>query len=156
MVFFRLLSFPRYGPHIFHSLFADDSPFFFNGDQDSCHSLNYILRNYYWASGQIINFQKFSVIFSKNSPEDFKLEAAGIFGVPIVDALGKYLELPSDWGISKKKGLMWIKERIASKLSGWKENLLSQAKENVLIKSMVQAISVYAMSIFKFSNYFCK
>lgn len=91
-----------------------------------------------------------------NTPESFKVEAAAIFGVPVVDAPGKYLGLPSDWGRSKKKALAWFKDRISSKLSGWKEKLWSQAGKDVLLKSVIQAMPIYAMSIFKFPDNLCR
>ena len=114
------------------------------------------MQTYCEASGQVINYQKSSVVFSKNTPDPFKMEAAAIFGVPIVETPGKYLGLPSDWGRSKKQALEWLKERISDKLSGWKENLLSQAGKYVLIKSVIQVIPIYAMSIFKFPDNFCR
>lgn len=91
-----------------------------------------------------------------NTPESFKVEAAAIFGVPVFDAPGKYLGLPSDWGRSKKKALAWFKDRISSKLSGWKEKLWSQAGKDVLLKSVIQAMPIYAMSIFKFPDNLCR
>lgn len=76
-------------------------------------------------------------------------------GVPITESPGKYLGFPSDWGRSKKQALTWVKERIQSKLSGWKEKLLRQAGKDVLIKAVIQSMPVYAMSILKFPDYFC-
>ena len=40
-------------------------------------------------------------------------------------------------------------ERIWKKLNGWKEKLLSQAGQEILIKVVVQAILIYTMSCFK-------
>lgn len=50
----------------------------------------------------------------------------------------------------------WIKERILSKVEGWKEKLLNQAGKEVLIKAVLQAIPSYAMSIIRFPKTFCK
>lgn len=49
-----------------------------------------------------------------------------------------------------------MKDKIMSKIEGWKENLLNQAGKEVLIKSIIQAIPTYVMSIVRFPKNFCK
>lgn len=49
-----------------------------------------------------------------------------------------------------------MKERILSKVEGWKENLLNQAGKEVLIKAVIQAVPSYAMSIVRFPKSFCR
>lgn len=68
----------------------------------------------------------------------------------------EYLGLPSFVGRNKKKkNFKELKEKLAKKLVGWKENLLSKAKKEVLIKAIAQAISTYTMSCFKIPETFC-
>ena len=67
----------------------------------------------------------------------------------------KYLELPSLIGGSKKKSFREIKEKLAGKLTGWKEKLLTKAGKEVLIKAVAQVIPTYAMSCFKIPNSLC-
>lgn len=50
----------------------------------------------------------------------------------------------------------WIIARVNKKLEGWKENLISKAGKEVLIKSVVQALPQYAMSIFKIPISICR
>lgn len=69
---------------------------------------------------------------------------------------GKYLGFEGDWGRSKGGALQWIRERILSKIEGWKEKLLNQAGKEILIKAIIQAIPSYAMSIIRFPKNFCK
>ena len=56
---------------------------------------------------------------------------------------------------NKKASLNYIKERVWSKLQGWKEKLLSQAGREVLIKAVVQAIPTFAMGFFKLPMGLC-
>ena len=58
-------------------------------------------------------------------------------------------------GKNKKESLIYIKERIWSKLQEWKEKLLSQAGREVLLKAIVQAIPTFAMSCFKLPTSLC-
>lgn len=66
---------------------------------------------------------------------------------PLWDAPDKYLGIPVEWGKSKNQMLQWIKERVFAKMEGWKEQFLSQAGKEVLIKSVIQAIPSYVMAI---------
>ena len=48
-----------------------------------------------------------------------------------------------------------IKERVGSKLAGWKEKFLSIGGREILIKAVAQAISTYTMSCFQLSKGLC-
>lgn len=81
---------------------------------------------------------------------------ASELGVHIIEKTEKYLGIPSDWGRSKKELFAWILARVNTKLESWKENLLSKARKEILIKAVVQAIPQYTMSIFKIPLSICK
>ena len=48
----------------------------------------------------------------------------------------KHLGLPSLVGRNKKNTFMEVKAKLAKKLAGWKEKLLSKAGKEVLIKAV--------------------
>ena len=61
-----------------------------------------------------------------------------------------YLGLPQFWGRSRAHVLRFIVDRMRSKAQGWKEKLLSAAGKEVLVKSVLQALPAYSMTVFKF------
>ena len=50
----------------------------------------------------------------------------------------------------------YIVERVQSKLSGWRGNLLTAPDKEILIKSVATALPTYSMSIFLLPSGFCK
>ena len=79
-----------------------------------------------------------------------------ILGVPSIQQYEKYLGLPSLIEKEKITCFSQIKERVWSKVKGWKEKLLSQVGREVLIKAVVQAIPTYTMNCFKLPVTLCK
>ena len=60
--------------------------------------------------------------------------------MPEIKDYERYLGLPVLVGRKKKASLNFIKDRVWSKLQGWKEKLLSQASKEVLLKAMVSLL----------------
>lgn len=143
-------------PKLSHLMFADDAIFFLDGNLTECQNLAQILSQYCYAAGQAINLNKSGVSFSANCPEALKHNLATQLRVPILQKTGTYLGIPTDWGRSKKELFAWILARVNAKLAGWKEKLLTKAGKEVLIKSVVQSIPTYAMSIFKLPVSICR
>ena len=73
-----------------------------------------------------------------------------------VSGVGFYLGFPILVGGSKKALFGYIKNRFAKKISGWKEKLLLSAGKEVLLKSVLQALPTYAMSLFLLPQGFCE
>lgn len=115
-----------------------------------------IFKTYSNASGQKINLLKSRLICGRSLHPQIRTRLAAILNFQMWEDPGKYLGLPGDWGKSRNEALMWIRERISSKLEGWKTNILNQAGKEVLIKAVIQAIPTYAMSIIQFPKNFCK
>ena len=101
------------------------------------------------ALGQKLNREKTSIFFCKAVSKETKANLPAFLGVQEVKEYEKCLGLPAIVGKNKKASFNYIKERVWSKLQGWKEKLLSQAGWEILLKAMVQAIPTFAMSCFK-------
>lgn len=143
-------------PILTHLFFANDALLFAKALESNIYQFVEILNAYSKASGQRINLQKSGVIGGKFMNPRVKLRMAELLQMQLWDNPGKYLGLPADWGRSRVSALNWIKERIMSKIEGWKENLLNQAGKEILIKSILQVVPAYAMAILRFPGGFCK
>jgi len=73
----------------------------------------------------------------------------------IVTEFKKYLGLPMVGGKNKVNTFKELRERIAKRVTEWKEKTISKAGRKVLIKSIAQVISTYSMSLFKLSKNLC-
>ena len=115
-----------------------------------------ILSVYEKASGQQVNREKTTIFFRKGTPLATQSVIKDMLGVTVIKQYEKYLGLPSLVGRNKRISFSQIKERVWSKLKGWKEKLLSQAGKEILLKAVVQAILAFAMSCFKLPKRLCQ
>ena len=143
------------GPKISHIFFADDSIIFCRATIEECSTLENILETYERSSGQQLNREKIALFFSRNTPQTIQDTITNRFGAEIIRQHETYLGLPSLVGKGKCNTFRQLKERLANKLSGWKEKLLSHAGKEILIKAVVQAILTYTMSVFLLPNSLC-
>jgi hypothetical protein len=67
----------------------------------------------------------------------------------------KYLGLPVYIGKAKKRIFQYLKGKIWARIQGWKEKILSKAGKEILIKAVVQAIPIFAMSCFDLTKELC-
>ena len=106
---------------------------------------------YETASGQKVNNDKTKISFSKGVNHHLRQEIAEIFRAIKVYRHEKYLGLglPTIVGRSNKAIFSCLKDRIWKKVQGWKEKFISRAGKEVLIKSIIQAIPIYMMRIFR-------
>jgi hypothetical protein len=114
------------------------------------------LEQYERALGQKLNREKTSLLFSKNTPQAVKKHLVNLVGVTPTNCFEKYLGLPSMMGKSRMTSFSAIKGCIWERINGWKEKFLSHAGKEVLMKAVLQAISIYTMSVFKLPKSLCK
>lgn len=143
------------GPTISHFMFGDDFMILTEAKIDEVYILLDIVNSYSLASSQRINVAKSELLFSKDVNEGIRSDISRIMGMPIADSPSKYLGLPGDWHGSKTQALTWLKDGVWNKIQGWKEHYLSQAGNEILIKSVIQAIPTYIISVFVIPKTFC-
>lgn len=104
------------------------------------------------ASGQMMNLNKSSVIYSPNVDNSLKVVLEGILGIRNSGLPGKYLGLPEVVERNKKEILGYIKQRIIGRIQGWGHKFLSKAGREVLLKSVLQSIPTYTMGVFMLTD----
>ena len=137
---------------ISHLLFADDCFLFFRAEGREALVMKNILETYEKASGQAIRLPKSEAYYSRSVPYPTQDSITPILGVCAVMGTGKYLGLPSMIGRSKEATFGFIKDRIWHKINYWSSKCLSKAEREVLIKSALQSISSYIMSVYLLPN----
>lgn len=117
-------------PSVTHMLFADDSLLLLKADERSATHLRNILAMYEECSGQMINMEKSSIMFSKNAGDELRSGVMEVLQIEGEARNEKYLGLPVYMGRSRSKTFTYIKDRIWKKIQGWKESYsLKQAKK---------------------------
>ncbi|KAL6132909.1 hypothetical protein ACLB2K_065148 [Fragaria x ananassa] len=126
-------------PSVNHLLFADDSMLYANATLENCYQIQDVLDTYGRASGQLVNFQKSSVVFSRNVPEFLQEDISSFRGVETVDSHEKYLGLPTYVGRKKTATFQFIKEKLGKRILNWQGKLLSGAGRDILIRVVAQS-----------------
>ena len=145
----------RQGVCISHLLFADDSVLFCQAIVEKCQRLLAILSKYEVASGQAINRQKTTLFFNKNTEQEVRNDIQQILGALVMSECEKYLSLPMLSGKLKVGTFKELQEKITKRVLGWKEKFISKAGQEILIKTVSQAIPTYSMSLFKLPRSIC-
>jgi hypothetical protein len=146
----------RDAPSVSHLLFADDSLILMKANDANAKCLKDILDIYCASSGQLVSVGKSSVYFSPNTGAEVREEVCTILDIMTEAISDRYLGLPSIVGADRTDCFKYLVERVQKIISGWKEKTLSMRGKEVLLKAVAQAISVYAMSVFKIPKSICK
>jgi hypothetical protein len=139
----------RGAPPVSHLLFADDCFLFFKAEESGAHVMKDILNTYEAASGQAISLPKSEIFYSRNVPNTLKNNITNILGVRAVLGTGKYLGMPSMIARDRTTTFAYIKDRVWQRINSWSCKCLSKAGQKVMIKSILQAILSYVMSLFQ-------
>ncbi|KAG7968809.1 hypothetical protein I3843_07G000900 [Carya illinoinensis] len=144
------------GSRINHLLLADDCLIFCGAEMVQWQVLKGILLSYEVASGQKVNLDKTSLFFSSNTRIEVQDLLTQSIGARHCTDTKTYLGLPSVVGKAKYRVFSSIKGRIEKRIKTWHNKFLSQAGKKVLIKSVLQSLPTYAMSLFLLPSKLCK
>ncbi|XP_042962379.1 uncharacterized protein LOC122296642 [Carya illinoinensis] len=131
-----------------HLFFADDSILFYQATPKELACVLKVLEVYGKASGQVLNKEKSSILFSKNTQTACRTQILQQAGVKATSNLEKYLGLPAVVGRQKVATFHTLIDRTWARMVNWKNKFLSNEGKEVLLKSVLQAIPSYAMGIF--------
>uniref|UniRef100_A0A803Q660 Reverse transcriptase n=1 Tax=Cannabis sativa TaxID=3483 RepID=A0A803Q660_CANSA len=135
-------------PSVTHMLFANDSYLFCQATQNAADSMNRLLHSFELASGQRVNASKSSIFFSPNTNGAVKAHICSTLGMPEATDGSFYLGLPNIIGRKKTIILGFLKNKIIARLNSWDGKFLSRAGKEILLKTVIQSIPTYAMSVF--------
>ena len=139
-----------------HIFFADDALFFFKGIPKVCWNLKEIIGHFCEKSGEAINYNKSSVIFSPNMSRRFRALMRKPLGVKNTESLGKYLGCPMDIDGRNTKTLDIVVDRINSKILSWKFMHLSPSARLILINTILCTMASHICNIPYLSNINCR
>ncbi|GJM96742.1 hypothetical protein PR202_ga13605 [Eleusine coracana subsp. coracana] len=108
------------------------------------------------GSGQLVNYDKSAVFFSKNSTYEMKSTVPESLGIGNEALAEKYLGLPTALGRSTKEAFEYMPSKIKGLVRSWSGREASCAGREVLLKSKAQAITTYPMSCFLLPKSTCK
>lgn len=77
-----------------------------------------------------------------------------MFNAQVITNFEKYIEMPMVGG-KKVNNFKELRERIAKRVTRWKEKYISKAGREIFIKTVAQAIPTYLISLFKLPKGLC-
>ncbi|XP_019155723.1 PREDICTED: uncharacterized protein LOC109152478 [Ipomoea nil] len=126
----------RGAPPVSHLFFADDSLLFFKANIREANVVKQCLVRYEKLSGQVVNYNKSSICFSRNTQHMARTQVADCHEVVQADNFRKYLGLPSFVGRNKRAVFSYVEEKIKQRIGSWNKKLLSQAVYQSIERTM--------------------
>ncbi|XP_060960766.1 uncharacterized protein LOC133031303 [Cannabis sativa] len=112
--------------------------------------------NFETASGQKVNFSKSIVFFSPNMCPATRVQICDILHMSEASEGSLYLGLPNIIGRNKNVVLRFLKTKVIARIDSWDAKLLSRADKEILLKSVIQSLPTYAMSVYLLPLGTCK
>ncbi|GKC09471.1 RNA-directed DNA polymerase, eukaryota [Tanacetum coccineum] len=143
---FKGIQLPR-SISISHLFYADDAMFIGEWSDNNLKGITNILKCFFLASGLQINVHKCQLL-GVGVPNNVVQQAADSIGCSILNNQFRYLGVMVGDNMSRLKAWDDIILKIKSRLSKWKVKTLSIGGRLTLLKSVLGASPIYAMSIF--------
>ncbi|XP_042942913.1 uncharacterized protein LOC122277099 [Carya illinoinensis] len=125
-----------------------DSLLFFKAAPEELSCVLNILSQYEKASGQVLNKEKSSIFFSKNTSQSTQIQLLQVAGIKSSGTFERYLGLSALVGRAKVATFHSLIDRTWARIANWKTKHLSGAGKEVLLKAVLQAIPTYTMGMF--------
>lgn len=138
----------RSTPSYSHLFFVDDSLFCFKANQKSCEEVRRTIYIFCKISGEAINFDKSSVIFSPNTPDFVKNKLKQILDTPCTDKLRRYLGCDVEIDGRSFKSFQPLLDKVQRKILSWKHLSLSQLGRLILINVILVALCSNVLAVF--------
>jgi len=134
--------------YLTHLLFVDDVLIFCSGSRRDAETLKSILNLFSKATGMEFNSRKSTISSCLLSDGEIaRLKSFFPFETKSIDEGLKYLGFNLKPNCYKKVDWLWLLEKLDKKLKLWSHKWLSRAGRLVLVKSVLEAIPVYWMSL---------
>jgi ribonuclease HI len=130
-----------------HSFYADDLMIYCKGQLSGLRALNDLFAKYASESGQCISHAKSTIYSGSITPRRLDLIVA-LLNFKIGSMPFHYLGVPIFKGKPKASHLQPIADKIKLKFLAWKASLLSIAGRVQLVKSVIQSMLTYSISIY--------
>jgi hypothetical protein len=123
---------------------------FFEGTVEQAEIVKGILDRYETSTGQLVSLGKCSIMYGDEYKPEVQIAIQGILKYDTLCFEEKYLGLPLPDGRLKSGKFKPTKEKFSKHACDWSEKYMSSGAKEILINSVLQAISTYAMGVFKF------
>ncbi|XP_016168118.1 uncharacterized protein LOC107610598 [Arachis ipaensis] len=131
-----------------HLQFADDTILFYPPEVETFRNYKRLLRCFEVISGLSINFEKSSLI-PVNCNQEWVDRMCELVGCRATTLPVKYLGI--NLGANPRMVKAWkpVIDKVEEKLSLWKAKVLSKVGKLVLIKSVINSLPIYYLSLYK-------
>ncbi|KAJ4802046.1 RNA-directed DNA polymerase (reverse transcriptase)-related family protein [Rhynchospora pubera] len=134
-------------PTLTHIIYADDLILLGQAELDEVQEMNNIMQEFGAVSGLVINPTKSKLWFSRRCAEQQIQTIKSYFQADEADSQERYLGTLISRSNTATKTAQLLLDKLKSKLTGWRSNMLSHAGRLVLIKSVLMSVPVYHMSV---------